>query len=236
MISERQFARGFVRFWARTLPGLTEQRFQHDLVHGEGPFKVVQWSPRMRALAPARFNDLVSEMAFSAFERWGDSSSVFHEHGHITEADVERALDIMSIIRGERLDQSLVTDGMRTDAECLSHRLIQFILSSPKPVRIHPRLRGVGKLASVHADVLAGSTLIEVKASNRVFRYADVKQVLIYAFLAIENDVEVSAVQLVNPRLGISATTSLGAFFNHYRACSSSRFFRDMREELLSAR
>jgi hypothetical protein len=71
------------------------------------------------------------------------------------------------------------------------------------PWLFDPSFPGSGVVSSCRGDLLAGTTLVEVKAGNRGFRAEDVRQVLVYLALNyVARQHEITHMMLLNPRSG----------------------------------
>jgi hypothetical protein len=90
------------------------------------------------------------------------------------------------------------------EAVVLAERLQEFFAkASQTPMTIFPSFPGCGWLEQCEGDVFADGVLFEVKAGERSFRSADVRQLLCYCGLNFASKpYEIVDVCLVNPRTG----------------------------------
>ena len=86
----------------------------------------------------------------------------------------------------------------------LFQRLSNFFVKEHSPQQIRPIFKGCGFVDASEADVLAKSTLFEVKTVERSFRSVDLRQVITYAALNHSSkEVEITNLGLANPRRGV---------------------------------
>ncbi|WNG57568.1 hypothetical protein F0U59_24490 [Archangium gephyra] len=84
----------------------------------------------------------------------------------------------------------------------LASRLEMFF-SPREDLKTRIPIAGCGWLAECEADAWADGTLYEVKAVDRPFRGADIRQLLVYSAMNSESrQYEIERVCLVNPRRG----------------------------------
>ena len=71
-------------------------------------------------------------------------------------------------------------------------------------IEVNPMFSGCGIVSDCYGDVLADSTLYEIKSGDRGFRITDLKQVLTYCVLNYsDHKVTIDNIALLNPRLGV---------------------------------
>lgn len=90
------------------------------------------------------------------------------------------------------------------EATLLASRLTTFFAATPwQELRPKPFFPGCGWVDDAEGDVLADRTLFEVKAGERQFRGADVRQLLSYCALSFSaKTYDIETVCLINPRFG----------------------------------
>ncbi len=91
----------------------------------------------------------------------------------------------------------------RHDAIAIASRLHVFFEGKAESTIIKPRFPGCGWVNEAEGDVLDRNTLFEVKAGERPFRLADIRQVLCYCALDFSaKTYGINEVSVINPRLG----------------------------------
>lgn len=91
------------------------------------------------------------------------------------------------------------------EAVFLADRLVLFSNRWPRDsVIFAPPIRGCGFVDGKAADLMVGTTVMEVKAGDRNFLSTDLRQVIVYAaLLNLENPDRIAEVCVVNPRRGV---------------------------------
>lgn len=199
-----------------------------------GAIPLERWSDEMTGSSQSAYHDLIAELSFAGFRSLVRDKISPTEEWRPSEEDVECALNVMSVIRGARLNREKVDSGMLEDASVLVHRLhahLQFRLGE---LTFQPRLKGFGNLASCHPDLMTSEGVIELKTSAYPLRVEDFRQVLLYSFLCGENGVLDITFSLVNPRLGISVVMETDHFCELFSSESKSSVFNRLREQLSS--
>lgn len=164
MISERLFARGYSSFWKDLLP------FSEAFVRGINE----EWDKVGKDIS-----------ATSSIER-----------AVVNEGAVRLYRDICN---GARLASEVVIAAIREAAEwigCTPMKIEDWCIEEAQMMATRlktkygkqdlvfsPSFLGCGVLSACQADILKGSTLIEVKSGHRSFRSPDFRQILTYAAL-----------------------------------------------------
>jgi hypothetical protein len=94
--------------------------------------------------------------------------------------------------------------GLR-EAQLLATRLLAFFQSRQATIlKPQPFFAGCGWLDEAEGDLLADTTLFEIKAGNRLFRSTDIRQVLCYGALNFSaKTFDLDGIALLNPRVGV---------------------------------
>jgi hypothetical protein len=209
MISERKFAEKFTSFWNSTLPqgaavsryiNLQRSRFKAPLKGGV--------SPSRRAL--------VNEIGFRLFTEQIRDSLILEEPPNAVRIQ-HIGLDVTNLLSEELRSapgaQSIEPSSSEVEeALTLAGRLIQFFLlnAAGQALTPFPEFRGCGILDNCRGDVLAGTTLYEVKSGDVNFRLDDLRQVLIYCALNHASPrYPIRSAGLLNPRLGVFFVSDL---------------------------
>ena len=130
-----------------------------------GAIPLERWSDEMTGSSQPAYHDLIAELSFAGFRSLVRAGIHPTEEWRPSEGDVECALNVMSVIRGARLDREKVDSGMLEDASVLVHRLHSHLQFRLGELTFQPRLRGYGKLASCHPDLMTSEGVIELKTS-----------------------------------------------------------------------
>lgn len=198
MITEKQLALTFSGFWQGTLPML--ERHVRDL-----NLRVRRFAPPLTSTVLPAAHGLINEAAFRLFVasvRKGVSVS------RLARSDVEASLEgAAAHVRGMRQLSRVPVRGLSADqldeALSLARRHRQFFRARTGLVPV-PEFPGCGVVVECSGDVLAGKTLYEIKAGDRLFRGLDVRQVLVYCALNFASKAyDIESVCLLNPRTGV---------------------------------
>lgn len=127
---------------------------------------------------------------------------------HLNGGDVEHAVAGVAggvEARLSRLERAPRIEGGLSKPEseevvALFRNLLALLEELPGKVDYHPLVKGCGFLDSVHADLCVGASLVEVKGGLRPYRAVDLRQLLVYAFLALNDHKILEDVALYNPR------------------------------------
>lgn len=95
------------------------------------------------------------------------------------------------------------------EATGLGKSIRSFIAGLPDQPVFDPEVPGCGSVEGSHADILAGTTLIEVKSVTRPFRGQDIRQVLTYAALYYVSGLYIERIVFLNPRRGRVSEASI---------------------------
>ena len=230
MISERQCIRIFPQFWRQAFPNFNDH-FNEVFHRRATPLRfVTEWSHPITPSAETKWNDMIAELAFTAFSRGVNISKQSESQQNITEDDINAAIIKMGMIRGQALDRRLVTKEILHDAEVIRARLITYF--APYHVTVHPTLRGFGALNALHPDMIVGQTIYEVKASKFNFKREDLKQLLVYYLLSQVNDLKITRLCLTNPRRGVDYSIDASDLQTCLGAPSRSQLLQLFKEAL----
>lgn len=201
MISEKQFSTTYHSFWRQLLPwadravkflnlGLTER-----------------FSEPVSPIISSGFRGFVNELAFQlcAVDLGGGRSQL--PSNISTELINKTRSRIRELGKGNIPDDPNSLELAINEAQLIRSSLKQFFLRFPAGTDIvfSPRFVGCGMIDNCEGDAVARDTLIEVKAGDRHFRIADIRQLLCYCALnRSAHTFDVSRVALVNPRTGLS--------------------------------
>lgn len=235
MISEHDFAGGYSSVWNELTP-LSDGywKFENMLV--------TRWVAPIPSRADIRMRGVVNETSFRAF------CSLRREGGLIDRTRVLSAVDSHapdSIDYVGRLSPKLKPDALDFDESCrreavmLALRLLHFF-PGQAPTVLRPSFKGCGLISACEGDLIEGDCLYEVKAGDRAFRIADVRQLLVYSALAYAAGVlDFRRIGLFNPRTGsvwvrtldhvceslagVRSVDTLSALARHFSSASVSR-------------
>lgn len=213
MASERFLAEHRGAFWQTVLPRLSTR---YARIAGKSARLPLQdyASPNWGSWkSEARYNDLIGETGFFATARIFTHSS--DENVDIEPEDQAMAIKSLKTVTGKSFEKSPIPEFVWADAKEIASRLINLLKDETRPLAFHPTLKGLGILDACHPDLIAGSTLIEIKTSKDGFREEDFRQLFIYGFLANRNGLEIHQLCLLNPR------TAQRIYLSHDELCQS---------------
>jgi hypothetical protein len=207
MFSERGLARGHTNLWLNCAPRLNEQLINR--LH-QSPSELISknfWALPHEGNAPSKHNDVIAEVAFGIFNYSVEKQSSRIEDISFKNTDliIQLAIQQLAVIRGGTgFPREWFSADHLEDATLLASRLFEQLQNNQEQILVHPRLEGLGMLASCHPDIIQGRQLIEVKMSKYGFRTQDLRQLIVYALLAWYQGIEIDTLTLINPRLGIT--------------------------------
>lgn len=208
MITEKHFASSQAAFWHELLP-LSEVYIRD--CNAQAP----RFSGELLSPLPASQRGLVNEVGFQIFACASASDCSAKE---LSSADVEHCVaeahrHVAGLRRFNRIPLREIAAAGTAEAMLIAERLSAFfgMAAAEKPV-VLPAFPGCGLLDGCRGDVLAGTTLFEVKAGARSFRSIDIRQLLCYCALNFASKVhDIADVCFVNPRSGRYFSESLDA-------------------------
>lgn len=208
MMTEKKFATVFSAFWRDLLPGTDRYVRRMNLA-------LQRFALSLDPLAPIEERGITNEMGFRLFCQMvaDDQDSWTRLRQDVVE---QVASDTVNYIRRFRDSMS---EGIRKpsknavqEAGQLAERLLGFLRVKPGWDRriCRPSFAGCGIIEECEGDVLLETALYEVKAGDRSFRAADVRQVLTYCALNYAKPkYNIDRIVLVNPRRGFFFEVSL---------------------------
>jgi hypothetical protein len=164
--------------------------------------------------APKNIRGLVNELAFIAFCKL--RSENFKIDRDVVFSSILDSLPIAvkyinRVSGGYEVELSEVDDRSMREAAHLTLKLLHFF-PTERSLTLRPKFSGCGIISECEGDVIAGTCLYEVKAGDRGFRVADIRQLLIYAALAhASNTLNFNRIGLINPRTGMVWVRTLDA-------------------------
>lgn len=212
------------------LPSLNRDSLRSAMKRGAIPLEI--WSDEMTGKSLPAYHDLIAELTFAGFRSLVSNGEALTEGWQPSEEDLECALIVMSVIRGERLNRKKVDSGMMKDASVLVKRLHLHLLERLSDLTFQPRLKGYGNLASCHPDLMTSKGVIELKTSAYPLRVEDFRQVLLYGFLCGENKYPYQTLSLINPRLGRTVCFDIDEFCFLFGGSNSGMVFEKIRQAL----
>jgi hypothetical protein len=196
MISERKFSNSFSSFWNQLLP--TADSFVRRLNLASERFT----EPLDSSLPVDRDKRaMINELAFRLFKEKVKSGKI--------SSDKIRSLkqDVRSYI--ERLAPNIKKNTVLSKVDLIEAEEIAESLSGYfykhdfTKIIFWPLFKGCGRLDACQADIIYKNKLIEVKAGDRHFKIADLRQVITYLALNFYSQQhKLVNIALVNPRTG----------------------------------
>lgn len=200
MISEKQFAISHAAFWHQLFPMAEE----YVRIRNQSLNEFL--SPLTTVLLP-RTRAVVNEIGFRLFVASLQFRRIISSvPSDAIDACVRDGLLHIRFMR-ENGRKPVLDPGAKEidEARVLAERLVVFFNRVTKSTLVgFPAFAGCGWVDDCSGDVLAGGTLFEVKAGERLFRSIDLRQILIYAALDFAaKTFGIVNVCLVNPRIGV---------------------------------
>ena len=191
MISERTLAHRYTSFWNQLAP-MAERFVRECNVSSD------EWKPPLLSGTRPDRRGLINETAFNFF-----ANAVAGVKGGTTEAQ-DKAKEKIAQLERKDLGAIASLDEVEVrEAEALSNRLMAYVQEMHAAAVPRPMFPGCGVLDDTEGDILAGTTLIEVKAGQRNFRVVDWRQLLVYASMNwLSSSYSVDRIGVVNPRQG----------------------------------
>ena len=206
--SETRFSTSHSSFWNALLPmGDAYVRAQNATLE--------RFAPPITSFAPADQRGVINESAFLLFqEAMRCSKRPLSLSADLVEGFIGQALEYVARLRQTaRINPEEISDLGKLDAVLIADRLYTFFSDEVSDVVVRPSFPGCGWVSDAEGDVLSGSTLYEVKAGQRYFRIADLRQILCYCALDFSaKRYGISKVSLINPRAGIVIREDLESF------------------------
>jgi hypothetical protein len=183
-------------------------------------FSVQCFRDSIESSGPSEEVALINELAFgiTRLSWFSDEhpNAIVHSHPEYPQL-VEECLEKVSAISGVNLNR--IPQGGEREASKVASRLTWMLQHrlTPTPlatgdVVFNPRFQGSGLVGALHGDLLVRGVLAEVKAGKRRAQSRDFRQLLLYAALAADADIEVQALGWINPRRGMLLTVSVEEF------------------------
>lgn len=209
MISEKQFASEFSGFWAETLPFLTPQAIAELNLRGSAMADGRrEWMKPLAGSGDNSNNDVIAETAFGLFAESLKSEvsiSKLRENENLVQSIEESAKSRVFSLRREVVGRAHSSFPRTCEAIDLATRLETYFEHYPlDSIVIQPRFKGCGILDSCYGDILARTSLCELKMVYRNLRSSDIRQVLVYCALNYRSSqYEIESVTILNPRRGL---------------------------------
>ncbi len=197
MIDATTFASSYNAFWNEIAP--TSEHFMRRQNLELERFAVPMDEVKTRRRA------VIAEYAFSIFYESWLSKNTKKSQEQLTADAWKQTVRRLKPFLEQNLDLSIPSDAdEKKEVSEIFQRLSNFFVKEHSPQQIRPIFKGCGFVDASEADVLAASTLFEVKTVERSFRSADLRQAITYAALNHSSkEVEISKLGLINPRRGV---------------------------------
>jgi hypothetical protein len=178
---------------------------------------------------------LVNEMGFQMFRLSLGNGSSLDQTRYTTEELTQiylqawKSLQMSHWFRGS--DASQPDEIERGEIVDIARRLRHFFRKqhSGKALQLSLVFPGCGFVDDSEGDVLVEQTLYEIKAGDRSFRLADVRQVLVYlAMNQSANCYNINKVGFLNPRLGVCYSLDVEELVHRVAGKSSVELLSDI--------
>ncbi|MHB1219763.1 MAG: hypothetical protein ACYC1L_16345 [Alphaproteobacteria bacterium] len=228
MISEIAFCQNHSSFWRLTAPttDLFIRRLNRDLYDRDFPPMKKLTTPNRRAF--------VNEIAFELF-----SLSVTNAVSSVAVISLDEVSPSVEKVRaraarrkGPRETYENPPDSFEMQDIVEQHRRMMLALAPSthiKSIVPQPYFPGCGIIDSCVGDVLASTTLYEIKAGDRAFKSIDVRQLLTYATLnQLSGQHNINRLALFNPRSGVRASFDVDEMCFEVSGKDSNTLFREI--------
>jgi hypothetical protein len=211
LISELTFSREYGSFWRGLTP--TSEAFIRQVNLGLSE----RWYRPLTGETVSARRAFVNELGFCLFRDlaggdWRGRGWVRpSDRDAVVQAAVGEAWRRVGPLAERAGDERIgVEEGELREAIGLAGRL-QAYFREVRELIIEPTFAGCGVVDQCRGDLLADSTLTEIKAGERPFRSVDIRQILTYLALnhAAPEPKAILEVCLLNPRLGLAFKTTV---------------------------
>ena len=229
MLSEKFIAKYDDNFWNECAPILTNQNKSNLKFIISKYATKKQFANFFIAKSSTYFNDLVSEIAFT------HCANYYKNQLDKKICIIEDSIQRINLISGKKLETKQLTIKEIKDALKLSKRIRTFLTYiNASNCKFHPKLRGYGYLNTCHPDLITNKIIIEIKSSNYGFRLEDFRQIFLYYFLSLQNNIIINKLALVNPRFGNALFFNAVNFFELMSQTSSTTTLKKISKILVS--
>jgi hypothetical protein len=207
VISETKFSHGFSSTW-RILAPATDL-FVRKL---NALLRQREFAPLESSTLPER-RAFINEVAFHLFRLDSLRTQLITTDSGLISTAIQSAR--LTVSRFERLPATNIADPAddeRIEIVAQVSRLRQFFAYTSRDtgIEMEPKFPGCGIIDTCFGDIRCGETLYEIKAGDRNFRSADIRQLLVYAALGKSAGLgPLRQLGLFNPRTGLSFCMNL---------------------------
>lgn len=233
MISEVTFSKKFTSFWNETLPN---SKNYVRLINGgliEAVYEPFENAERKNNTA------LVNVISFSMireiyknFQTLDQLSSARYFDSENFEALLYNALSYLAKFSyGSECSLPLSLKEKNQIRQLFMSMYSRYIANSLEFI-IDPKFDGCGFINASYGDIISDKKLIEIKSGERHFNLTDLRQVLTYLVLNhySKNPLEISSIELFNPRMGIAFSSEIESFCMNLSALSSQDLFSEIQK------
>lgn len=199
MITVNQFSRNYPSIWKKTFPFLNRLVKKCNLqkeTFGDGINS--KSNPKQRAL--------INETGFYLYKLMIDNQ--VNKVSDLSQKEILNACNsVFAYIKTLDFNpEKLVPldNNEVAESSLIAENLYQYFFYYEKGnvIQTSPHFPGCGMVSDCFGDVLAGTTLYEIKSGERDFKIADLKQIFIYLSLSYSlHQNYISHIGLLNPRL-----------------------------------
>lgn len=211
VISERQFAHGFGSFWRQILPdtdrfvrklNLTRNRFDYEVDNVASPERRGMINEAAFLLTAAANAQGVLEPLKIDLRDSLVNEAVSHAASKVALLDGREPVPQESVSLDERREILFLVDS--------TYSFIREMGWSTSEFEFSPRFKGCGFLNECIGDLLGPNAMVEIKAGDRSFRSADIRQALVYVVLHYASEGQlIENIVLMNPRSGTYSLVSV---------------------------
>lgn len=236
MISEITFSKKFTSFWNQTLPNANN--FVRIVNLGlkeiiEDPFPEPK-RPNNTALI-----NIISNRLFDNFVSEKINLSSINNSRFILSKEYDDILKecseyLSKFSYGSNLSLPLTIEEMK-ESIGIFNVIYRKYGGYARSIELSPKFCGCGFINNSIGDMIIGETLIEIKSGQRHFSVIDFRQIIIYCALNFSSNIKrrISKVEIFNPRMGISYSTSVQDLCRDLSAKSSNELFEEIKRYIV---
>jgi len=201
LISEHQLAVNYPSLWSTVTPlsdgyWLMQNRLTERV-----------FTPPLKPFAPTEFRAVINEVAYRAFLEFHRLRLDQDDRASIQQLIRSLTLDVINYVNRlsgskKSLEANAFDSACMREAMALTFRHLHFF-PNDDTIELSPAFHGCGSVSACFGDVISEGCLYEIKAGDRGFRIADLRQLLIYSALAhASKQLRFQNIALLNPRTG----------------------------------
>lgn len=236
MISEITFSKKFTSFWNQTLPNANNfvrivNLGLKDVI--EDPFPEPR-RPNNTALVNVISNRLFESFVSKKIKLGSINDPKFILSNEYNELYGESTDYLSRFAYGSNLSLPLTIDEMK-ESVGIFNVMYRKYGQYTNNIQLAPKFIGCGFINNSVGDMIIGETLIEIKSGQRHFSVVDFRQIITYCALNFSSGSKrkITGIEIFNPRMGISYSTSVYNLCRDLSAKSSNELFEEIKRYIV---